>query len=150
MAQRCQILCVLLSIFSVLEALECQILLIIGSWGRQVGIWASRGRFESPTPGESLLFGHHCGTFFGHFWDLFLRYFLRRRLDHVFDDFGMVFVTFLTQKASLHRIMKNLIFAAIYCTSGMSQIPKTTLFLSIFTCFFCQGTVLGPAFLRFW
>ena len=29
----------------------------------------------------------------------------------------------------------KLIFAAIYCTSGMSQIPKTMLFLNMFT--FC-------------
>ena len=61
-----------------------------GSWGRQVWIWASRGRFQGPTPGESLLVGHHFGAVFGHFWVLFLMYFLGRRLDHVFDDFGMV------------------------------------------------------------
>ena len=60
---------------------------ILGTPGGDLGF---QGLILGPTPGESRLFGHHCGTFFGHFWVLLLRYFFGRRLDHVLDDFGMV------------------------------------------------------------
>ena len=69
---------------------ECQILVIFGPWGRQVGMWASRGRLWGPKPGESLLLGYHFGTVLGHFRGMFSRCFFGRPLDHVFDDFGMV------------------------------------------------------------
>ena len=48
------------------------------------------GLILGPKLGESLFFGHDCGTVFGHCWVLFLRYLFGRRLDHVLDDFGMV------------------------------------------------------------
>ena len=73
---------------------ECQILVIFGPWRRQVGIWASRGRFWDPTPGESVLLGLQIGVVFGNCWGLFLRYFVGRRPDHVFDDFGMILGSF--------------------------------------------------------
>ena len=128
--------------FSVLEGPQGQILVIFGPWGRQVGIWASRDRFWGPKPGESLLSGYHFGTVLGHFRDLFLRYFWEDLWITFLTilgcsglHFGIAFVTFWIQKASLHKIMNNLIFAAIYRTSGMSQMPNTMHFLNNFA--FC-------------
>ena len=40
-----------------------------------------------PKPGESLLLGYNFGTVLGHFWDLFLRYFL--------EDLWITFLTIL-------------------------------------------------------
>ena len=83
-----------------------------------------------------------------------------RPLDHVFDDVGMVlgsiegrFRRILDTQREPAQNNENLNVAAIYCTSGMSQIPKTMLFLNMFTLFlvaFVQGTALGPTFRRFW
>ena len=137
----------------------CLVFLVF--WGTRV---SNVGHFRAlETPGGDLGFqwsilGPSTGrkSIFGApFWDGFgiplgsvFEVLFGRPLDHVV---GVVFVIFWTQKASLHKIMKNLIFAIIYCTSGMSQIPKTTLFLNIVQTFllFFQGTVLGSALHRF-
>ena len=95
-----------------------------------------------------ILLGSVCEVLFG------------RPLDHVFDDFGMilgsfggvVFVTFWTQKGGLHELMNNSICVAIYCTSGMSRIPTTTLFLNMFTFFrllFVKSLFWDPDFSDF-
>ena len=61
-------------------------------------------------------------------------------LDHVFDDFGMVlgsivgsFSSHFGHKNEPAQNNETRFFAAIYCTSGRSQIPKTMLFLNVFT-----------------
>ena len=98
--------------------------------------------FWGPTPGESVFFGLQVGVFWmllGSVFEVLLVKASGSRFSPFWDGsglyFGVVFVTFWTQQASLHKIMKNLIFEAIYYTSGMSRIPKTMLFLNMFTCF---------------
>ena len=87
-------LCVLLGTFSVLGGPECQISVIFRLWRRQVGIWASRGRFWGSKPGEILLWA----PIWDGFWILLGSVFevlFGRLLDHVFDDFGMILGSFL-------------------------------------------------------
>ena len=89
-AQRCQILYVFLSIFSVLG-------------GRSVNCWSFSGpgdaRWGFGLPGLDFGAQHRAnpcfgGTILGWLLDTFgvcfLRCFFGRPLDHVFDDFGMI------------------------------------------------------------
>ena len=66
-------------------------------------------------------------------------------------NIGVVLATFWTQKGSLHQIMNNSFFAAIYCTSGMSQIPKTNNFTFSWLCFsrHCFRVHISAIFVNF-
>ena len=59
----------------------------LGTPGGDLGF---QGSILGSKTGRKCTFGLQFGVVFGCFWDRFSRCFWARRLDHVFDDFGMV------------------------------------------------------------